>query len=269
MAKKRKRNTNTAGDKGAHENNLTYGEIWDDSALINSWNDAVEEYKRWNRAFRLSKPLEATYMFMRATQRPCANKERIQHYHSLHRLGQTVVDKVLDENSDANSEALTTAFERAEDHAYAGAGELEPKKQDDGGVVNGNGQTEDALEVEVDVKIEEPHAVPKADTIAKHNIDLGAEESSRNSNATHGHNGQEGTTNQPSFPENLLNTGSFGRPSSQSEAMKHLMMSWYWAGYYTGLHEGQRKAAGSSAINANNTVSGSSERKTLSSKQRE
>jgi len=26
------------------------------------------------------------------------------------------------------------------------------------------------------------------------------------------------------------------------EALKNLMMSWYYAGYYTGLHEGQQKA---------------------------
>lgn len=28
----------------------------------------------------------------------------------------------------------------------------------------------------------------------------------------------------------------------QDESMKNLMMSWYYAGYYTGLLEGQQKA---------------------------
>jgi len=28
----------------------------------------------------------------------------------------------------------------------------------------------------------------------------------------------------------------------QDDSMKNLMMSWYYAGYYTGLHEGQQKA---------------------------
>ena len=45
MGKKRKRNTNAAGGEGAADKNLSYSEIWDDSALIDSWNDAVEEYK--------------------------------------------------------------------------------------------------------------------------------------------------------------------------------------------------------------------------------
>ena len=28
--------------------------------------------------------------------------------------------------------------------------------------------------------------------------------------------------------------------ATQDEALKNLMMSWYWAGYYTGLYEGQQ-----------------------------
>jgi len=28
--------------------------------------------------------------------------------------------------------------------------------------------------------------------------------------------------------------------ASHDEALKNLMMSWYWAGYYTGLYEGQK-----------------------------
>ena len=26
-----------------------------------------------------------------------------------------------------------------------------------------------------------------------------------------------------------------------NDAIKNLMLSWYWAGYYTGLHEGQQQ----------------------------
>jgi hypothetical protein len=32
----------------------------------------------------------------------------------------------------------------------------------------------------------------------------------------------------------------------KDEALKSLMMSWYWAGYYTGLYEGQQKQTPSS-----------------------
>lgn len=29
----------------APKNNISHAEIWDDSALVDSWNDALEEYK--------------------------------------------------------------------------------------------------------------------------------------------------------------------------------------------------------------------------------
>jgi hypothetical protein len=32
----------------AKEENLSHEEIWDDSALVDSWNDALEEYKRYH-----------------------------------------------------------------------------------------------------------------------------------------------------------------------------------------------------------------------------
>jgi len=31
-------------------------------------------------------------------------------------------------------------------------------------------------------------------------------------------------------------------PTIQDEAMRNLMMSWYYAGYYTGIQEGQQRA---------------------------
>ena len=40
----------------------------------------------------------------------------------------------------------------------------------------------------------------------------------------------------PSVCENLTNTCSV-----KDEALKSLMMSWYYAGYYTGLYDGQQK----------------------------
>ncbi|KAF1820346.1 SMN family protein Smn1 [Dissoconium aciculare CBS 342.82] len=39
----------------------------------------------------------------------------------------------------------------------------------------------------------------------------------------------------PTIPQALLG-------SSQDENMKNIMMSWYYAGYYTGLYDGQQKA---------------------------
>lgn len=37
----------------------------------------------------------------------------------------------------------------------------------------------------------------------------------------------------------------------QDEGLKNLMMSWYFAGYYTGLYEGQQKANANADRDAN------------------
>lgn len=40
------------------------------------------------------------------------------------------------------------------------------------------------------------------------------------------------------YPGDILDHG----PVQHDEALKQLMMSWYWAGYYSGFYEGQRSA---------------------------
>ncbi|KAK0386912.1 hypothetical protein NLU13_5225 [Sarocladium strictum] len=48
---------------GGKDDNLTQEEIWDDSALIDSWNDALEEYKKYHSIHAKGgslKDLEAT-----------------------------------------------------------------------------------------------------------------------------------------------------------------------------------------------------------------
>lgn len=70
-----------------------------------------------------------------------------------------------------------------------------------------------------------------------------------------------GTTAPPAdvfaaMPQIMLGTGAFRHDSShfgqfmetdtltvQDESLKNIMMSWYYAGYYTGLHAGQQLPA--------------------------
>jgi hypothetical protein len=58
----------------------------------------------------------------------------------------------------------------------------------------------------------------------------------------------------PDLPQELTKGGRFREPfpmnrtfskrciTVQDESLKNLMMSWYWAGYYTGLNEGLNRA---------------------------
>jgi hypothetical protein len=42
---KRIKATSTQSRMAPSNRNVSHAEIWDDSALVNSWNDALEEYK--------------------------------------------------------------------------------------------------------------------------------------------------------------------------------------------------------------------------------
>jgi hypothetical protein len=56
---------------------MSHAEIWDDSALIESWNEALEEYK-------VSYWLITRSLIRRLT--------KSQHYHSIHARGERVED---------------------------------------------------------------------------------------------------------------------------------------------------------------------------------
>lgn len=51
----------------------------------------------------------------------------------------------------------------------------------------------------------------------------------------------------PSIPP-LASVPNMVLTGGGDEALKNLMMSWYYAGYYTGLFEGQQKAASGAAL---------------------
>ncbi|EXF83278.1 hypothetical protein CFIO01_04528 [Colletotrichum fioriniae PJ7] len=141
---------------------MSHSEMWDDSALIESWNEALDEYKK---------------------------------YHSIHTKGGKLKDLDLQEKTeDAQTvdDAQTQAVDQREiaDDATEGADKTKGLSS-------------------TDVK-DQADSVPMA---AKANAPPGP--------ATMG-------------PQSLLG-------SVQDEGLKRLLMSWYYAGYYTGLYEGQQQ----------------------------
>jgi len=71
-----------AGDGASHE------EIWDDSALLNSWDDALAEYKVCNASLR-----DNAYH----------QTDQSKKYHSLAAKGETVDLSTLEEDQQANT----------------------------------------------------------------------------------------------------------------------------------------------------------------------
>ncbi|CAM1509450.1 Fc.00g031890.m01.CDS01 [Cosmosporella sp. VM-42] len=139
---------------------LNNEEIWDDSALIDSWNDALKEYKK---------------------------------YHSIYATGGSVRDLEAKSGSpNVKSEAKS----------------------------NGSGDRMDELEDgEETTSIEEATAADQVPPTAHHEPSTGQ-------------------TPKPPLPA-LPPQAILG--SMQDENLKKLLMSWYYAGYYTGLFEGQQQ----------------------------
>lgn len=69
------------------ETAATHEEIWDDSALVDSWNDALEEYKVSERP--VSKPRQTAARHVQGWPR---DADTTQKYHSIHAKGGTVDD---------------------------------------------------------------------------------------------------------------------------------------------------------------------------------
>ena len=57
---------------------MSHAEIWDDSALVESWNEALEEYK--------------VYLHLTCYIYSHSNINLSQHYHSIHARGEKVED---------------------------------------------------------------------------------------------------------------------------------------------------------------------------------
>ncbi|KFX97422.1 hypothetical protein V495_08392 [Pseudogymnoascus sp. VKM F-4514 (FW-929)] len=157
---------------------MSHNEIWDDSALVDSWNEALEEYK---------------------------------HYHSLHARGETVEDAIAaheKEGNSKNAERITRengAQDQAEDGMILDHSE-EPRVGK--GVDNTSAQQEHE---------------------ANDKVSLGEGDGQSTTKPNGGP-----SSAQPPLPQHLI--GAVG-----DENMKNLLMSWYYAGYYTGLYEGQQK----------------------------
>ncbi|OCK83633.1 hypothetical protein K432DRAFT_390231 [Lepidopterella palustris CBS 459.81] len=162
-------------------------DAWDDRALVDSWNEALKEYKK---------------------------------YHSIHTKGQRVQDLL-------SAEELKELKKEMPGYRPGQDGEIEPENMPEEWL-------KDATETDQ----------PKEDELfpeAMNGSTVGDQEPTTSghqqpqvtaADAAHAHSTAPGA----SIPQIIIG-------SVQDENLKNLMMSWYYAGYYTGMYEGQQKAA--------------------------
>ncbi|KAK3386939.1 hypothetical protein B0H63DRAFT_143212 [Podospora didyma] len=165
---------------------------WDDSSLVESWNQALDEYKK---------------------------------YHSVHAAGGTVEDLIKDEEEKT---PWDDAKPETNHHADGSLGYDEVK-------IN---VEEEAAEATMAPRTDEtgrtaaiisnpPHAGSSADAIKSD--DFNTSQASQT--------GQQGGNGPPAaafMPPPFLG-------AVHDEELKALLMSWYWAGFYTGRLQGKKE----------------------------
>ncbi|PBP21687.1 putative Survival motor neuron-like protein 1 [Diplocarpon rosae] len=152
----------------ALDGNASHSQIWDDSALVDSWNDALEEYKK---------------------------------YHSV---------KAQDENVE----------------------QLFKEDQDSRDRIGGDVHIEEGESSEQPIKSPRARKQESGDTAE---IDICSQDQSVSVAE-----GRSAMNQSPGPPQHLIG-------QVKDEGLKNLLMSWYYAGYYTGLYEGQKQADGDKA----------------------
>ncbi|KAL8861248.1 MAG: hypothetical protein Q9178_002464 [Gyalolechia marmorata] len=171
---------------GKKSKNLSHEEIWDDSALVDSWDAALQEY---------------------------------QLYHSIHARGERVED-------------VLRAAEVPEELPVNGTVDMSNNTTED---TNGMPHLEEAEDGEVEDGEIEDDTLPDAGTFDEtRKMELPADQE-HFSPPTAVENSNQSVPESSAVPT-ALNMGV------QDEGLKNLMMSWYYAGYYTGLYEGRKQS---------------------------
>ncbi|KAL8668932.1 MAG: hypothetical protein Q9168_006458 [Polycauliona sp. 1 TL-2023] len=199
---------------GKKRKHLSHEEIWDDSALVNSWDLALQEYKL---------------------------------YHSIHARGERVEDVLKEaevsealpkqEEADGGNETFENMngipqVQEPKDEEVE-EGEIEDEAVASTGAMDPTVQTKDEIHPG-----QEHYAPPP--TAAEPNAQKIPEPSALPAILMNGGETQHAARSIA----NALLMGTEG----QDEGLKNLMMSWYYAGYYTGLHEGRQQPPDPTAL---------------------
>ncbi|KAK7921125.1 hypothetical protein PG985_009147 [Apiospora marii] len=175
----------------SNQQNLTHDEVWDDSALVDSWNDALGEYKK---------------------------------YHSIYRHGGNV-DDLLKEEDEKATVALDAKVESYDSGLQESMRTAEQTQVKDGESMRVSCDRFGGMDVPA--KIRKAWHDNVSDIPEKNGNDPAESAQTAQPIAT-------STSRPEGIPAPLLG-------SVQDEGLKKLMMSWYYAGYYTGLYEGQKQ----------------------------
>ncbi|ETN36463.1 uncharacterized protein HMPREF1541_08741 [Cyphellophora europaea CBS 101466] len=200
MPKHKKAKTSHPGAGSQTRGNLSHAEIWDDSALVRSWNEAVKEY---------------------------------EYYHSLVAQGldvETILDQA--EAAEANGETPALGLEEVVTHTTTGAiVDVLPPTTNESDEENEEGEVRDEPE-------RQPTAQERQAALKRAGLTL---------DSTTTANSEPATTAQGPMEDSAAPKSALHQPEATAigpdQTLENLKMAYYWAGYYSGLHDGQRQAS--------------------------
>ncbi|EUC46845.1 hypothetical protein COCMIDRAFT_45829, partial [Bipolaris oryzae ATCC 44560] len=163
---------------------------WDDSLLISSWDDALNEYKK---------------------------------YHSIHQSGKRLEDVLTEEELKELREGYGDLVEETE--PTSGAAEANGVAPNDDANMSNAGISYVAQSEKTGLVQQEPGQSEQQNT---HDTRSPSAEAASVPGAAE--------SLAEAVPQSMLRT-------VKDETLKNIMMSWYYAGYYTGLHAGQQQQA--------------------------
>ncbi|KIW13067.1 hypothetical protein PV08_08254 [Exophiala spinifera] len=230
-SKKAKTNHHSSKQSGG---DLSQAEIWDDSALIRSWNDAVAEY---------------------------------EYYHSIHARGEDVEEilrraengELDDDNVDDASGAgadVSGEWHDVNQKPVTAQNSSVPADDDDGDDYDDDeiedGEVEDSELMAAKAALSQKVQIHGSDNQSQSSSQqpaTAAITSTTTPSVEPPQQGQDentsGHTSLPTIGPSLPTTSDQQGPLVD-QTLENIKMAYYWAGYYSGLYDGQRQAQGAS-----------------------
>ena len=222
----KKKKAKTFHDNHLHTNQkhrntkFSQAEIWDDSVLVRSWEDAVEEYEYYHSL--AARGIDPEEVLDQAEEAEGRGEE---------------VDLKLDEEVRGSPSKRSVFVNGGADGAALDVdggsedGEIEEGEAEDGGVAGkeGQGLTNGVSPMHQDHGKEHGPPLP---------LDFGTEQV------------------QPQPGSATSAKGATAAAMGADQTLENVKMAYYWAGYYSGLYDGQRQATGVDVGGGNNRVLG-------------
>lgn len=205
-------------DPEAMEITLSHAEAWDDSALVEAWDDALKEYQKYH-SIAAAKEDASESITSDNCSMPVQKPKEVTGEEKL----KGDVEEVVEEQEVVEVEEMLREEEVDDFSAPAnGAG------KEQAGIITKEDNTAFSIEI----------ADRSAGTVDDCDTEPTA---SSNPPVPQPQVRQEASFpfSQP-HPNGLVHGFAIG---GNDGPMRNLMMSWYWAGYYTGLRDGQQQSS--------------------------